>query len=132
MADKTLHGTRVLDLKTIETSPNFFAIQALMLRAAGMDVHVLEEASTKYEVGFRAARLKIPFTEAAYYTAADQPQRWKYEYVMALLKKGPVLWPDIDFGSWQSEPVDNVPGLTIFSWARVLKDGIPGAATAMA
>lgn len=129
-----LCGTLMLDLKTIETAPGFFALQALMLRHAGMQIHVLEEADGKHEVGYRAAMHRIPFNEASYYTSKDNPRAWKLKYALGRLKHGPVLWPDIDFVGWTARDghVDNIAGLTILSWTKLMRDGIPGPVRASA
>ena len=130
----SLHGTLLLDLPTIEMSPDFFALQALMLRTAGMSVVVTEQADGKHETGFRAAQLRVPFTDARHYTGKDVRQSWKYRLALGLLPKGPVLWPDLDFGTWMPSygETSNVPGLIILSWAAVMKQGIPGASKASA
>lgn len=123
-----LNATLFLDLATIETAPQYFATLALMLRAAGARIHVVEQYSDRHEVGHRAAKFLIPFSQAVFYRSEDNCRTWKLNYVRdQLLPQGPVIWPDVDFTGWEKSDGDAAaPGLTIFNWEKMRREGLPG------
>lgn len=118
LAERGMGGTLLLDEETMRTAPKFFAIMALMLRAAGMKVVVTggpgidKIAANVWSISYNDFKL-VPHSP-------HERSLSKFTIAMQLLKDGPVLWPDLDFANWRGLPtVDNVKGLTILNWAAV-------------
>lgn len=128
MSALNLHGTLLLDLTTIQTAPQFFSILALLLRATGMNVHVVG-AREGFDLQLRTADFRVPYTNTSAYpsTAAGDRRQWKLDYAKELLARGPVIWVDLDFTDWAPGDgrVADVPGLITLNWESVRRFGIP-------
>ena len=124
----TLTGSLLLDYATVHTAPRFFALLALVLRASGLKI---------VSVGLpgddkRIANDGLPFNDFHIIPAsgnegrtANESRIAKFNWAMQLLKEGPVIWADLDLGSWGKElpRVDNILGLTILNWSAVIQSG---------
>ena len=118
----SLSGSLLLDYATVHTAPKFFALLALTLRASGLKV---------VSVGLpgddrRIADDGLPFNDFHIIPAGEKETRIaKFNWAIQLLKEGPVIWADLDLGSWSKElpRVDNILGLTILNWAAVIQSG---------
>ena len=118
----SLNGSLLLDYATVHTAPRFFSLLALVLRAAGLKI---------VSVGLpgddkRIANDGLPFNDFHLIPAGEKETRIaKFNWAIQLLKEGPVIWADLDLGSWGKElpRVDNILGLTILNWAAVIQGG---------
>ena len=118
MSETQLRGSLLLDFSTTHTAPKFFSLLALVLRAAGMKVVLVGKPGDEKS----AAQDGLPFTDFHLVPASSNEGRVaKFNWAMQLLREGPVIWPDVDLGTWGRElpRVDNVPGLVILNWAAV-------------
>lgn len=123
-----LRGALLLDYTTVATAPKFFSLLALVLRASGMQIVVMgkpeeDKKAAQDGIGFNSFHIIPVF--------ASERRLAKLNWALQLLKTGPVIWPDIDFGTWGKElpRVDNIPGLVILNWASVAATGGKGSPT---
>lgn len=124
-APEKLSGTLMLDHETVKTLPGFFALLALVLRASGLTVVALGQPGDDK----RMAQAGIGFSDFKLIPAPGREAKLaKFNWAMHFLKASPpVIWVDVDFGSWGKEfPNANVPGLTTLNWAAVAIDGVKG------
>lgn len=117
-----LTGSLLLDVVTVKTAPGFFSVLSLVLRASGMSI-IVAGRSGEAE---RVAKMSLCFNDFFVLPVEIRVGRLlKFNRAMELLKSGPVIWPDVDFSTWSKElpTVDNIPGLVVLNWAKVVEDG---------
>ncbi|TAL42481.1 MAG: hypothetical protein EPN91_08860 [Salinibacterium sp.] len=123
LAERGLNGSLLLDYETVRTSPVYFSLQALLFRAAGMKVTAVGVAGDEK----LHAAANVAMTDFRLVPHSPQERALaKFTIAMQLLKDGAVIWPDLDFTRWDARMpnVNNVPGLVILDWTRVLRGGL--------
>jgi len=124
LLDRGFHGTLLLDYETARTSPVFFALQALLFRAAGLKILAVgvvgdDKLHAAAMIGYSDFKL-LPHSP-------HERSITKFNLATQLLKDGHVIWPDLDFAKWQQHGLPNVngiAGLIILDWTRVLRGGV--------
>ena len=93
LASRRLTGSLLLDYATVSTSPIYFALQALLFRAAGMKIIAVgiagdEKLHAAANIGYSDFKL-VPHSP-------HERSLVKFNIVLQLLKDGVVIWPDLD------------------------------------
>lgn len=129
MSQKETGGTLVLPLLTIADCPKFFCLLALVERAAGRKVVVLDPTAERTN-GAETAALQFGVALHDYLQMPKgyphHPHRWKAEVVAELPK--PVIWVDLDFNDWCGPPLEAkgaVNGIVTLDWVQARAVGQP-------
>ena len=128
-------GTILLDLDTILNAPKFFALFALVERAAGRRIIVVDGDSKRKDGEKLAAGLGISLHRYVQcLDIKDKKSRHEAKTTVArsLRDKAPVIWIDLDLGDWAGEDLSKLSNIITLNWAAVLTQGVSteGAASA--
>ncbi len=121
-----MSGSLLLDFDTIESAPKFFSILALVERAAGRRI-VIVDADHKRKDGEKKAAFQhgIALHRYIQWNGQEHANRSiaKTEVAKSLRDKAPVIWIDLEFDSWQGEDVNKMSNIVTLNWALVMKQG---------
>lgn len=110
-------GTLMLSLPTIQTAPRFFALLALVERAAGREIVVMGTAA---EDARKAAQLGIPYSRFARVAEAHSTRA-----AFARELGPPVIWVDMEFNAWSGPDLSKQEGLVTLDWVKALQTSKP-------
>lgn len=110
-------GTLILDVDTILDAPKFFSILALVERAAGRKIIVLDSVPGGRPDGEKmVATLGIPLQEYIPLPIGAKHHEWKTQVVRKRTR--PAIWIDLAFGAWQGPDLSHYRDIVILDWSR--------------
>lgn len=117
-------GSLLLDLTTIENAPRFFHLLAMVERAAGRQIIVVDGDASRKNGEKLAAGYGIPlhkYVQCRRGQTTKDRQAEKVAVAKELCGMGPVIWVDLEFGEWVGETLKSLDGIVTLNWAACLK-----------
>jgi hypothetical protein len=122
-------GTLLLDLDTLAGAPKFFALLALVERAATRRIVVVDADYRRLDGERLAAGFGVAlerYIQLPKWADAPDRQRAKVTVAKSLRDKAPVIWVDTEFDVWdsKSENLSQLHNIITLNWGAVMRQGV--------